>query len=78
MSPEEVEKRIKRLRKDLEQHNYNYYSLSQPTISDFEFDRMMEDLQALALRERPDLRASRAPGAGSAGACLSFWAWPQP
>ena len=47
MSPEEVEKRIKRLRKDLEQHNYNYYSLSQPTISDFEFDRMMEDLQAL-------------------------------
>ncbi len=47
MSPEEVEKRIKKLRKDLEQHNYNYYSLSQPTISDFEFDMMMEDLQAL-------------------------------
>ncbi|WP_165154918.1 NAD-dependent DNA ligase LigA [Parabacteroides sp. ZJ-118] len=43
----EVENRIKTLREALEQHNYNYYVLSAPTISDFEFDRMMRELQEL-------------------------------
>ena len=47
MPQEEVEKRINKLRKDLDLHNFNYYNLSQPTISDFEFDVMMNDLQAL-------------------------------
>ncbi len=47
MSPEEVEKRIKKLRKEIEQHNFNYYNLNQPSISDFEFDMMVEDLLAL-------------------------------
>jgi DNA ligase (NAD+) len=47
MSPEEVKKRINQLRKDIEQHNDNYYNLNQPTISDFEFDLMMNDLIAL-------------------------------
>jgi DNA ligase (NAD+) len=47
MLPEEVKKRIVKLRQDIEQHNYNYYKLNQPTISDFEFDLLMGDLQAL-------------------------------
>ncbi len=47
MSTEEVKKRIAKLRREVEQHNYNYYNLSQPTISDFEFDLMMNDLTAL-------------------------------
>ncbi len=44
---EKVEARIKELREMLEQHNYNYYVLSAPTISDFEFDKMMRELQEL-------------------------------
>lgn len=39
--------RIKALREALEQHNYNYYVLSAPTISDREFDEMMKELQTL-------------------------------
>jgi len=42
-----VEARIKELRDTLEMHNYNYYVLSSPTISDFEFDKLMKELQAL-------------------------------
>lgn len=42
-----VEDRIKALREELDQHNYNYYVLSQPTISDFEYDRLMKELQGL-------------------------------
>ena len=44
---EEVEARIKELRDALEMHNYNYYVLSSPTISDFEFDKLMKELQTL-------------------------------
>lgn len=43
----EIEVKIKRLRDELEQHNYNYYVLSNPTISDREFDEMMKGLEAL-------------------------------
>ncbi|WP_300760876.1 NAD-dependent DNA ligase LigA [uncultured Parabacteroides sp.] len=39
--------KIKALREALEQHNYNYYVLSAPTISDREFDEMMKELQTL-------------------------------
>ncbi len=47
MLQEEARKRINQLRKDIEQHNHNYYKLSQPTITDFEFDILMGDLLAL-------------------------------
>ena len=39
--------RIDFLRKELERHNYNYYVSSSPTISDYEFDQMMQELQRL-------------------------------
>ncbi len=44
---DEIEARIGQLRKELEEHNYNYYVLNAPTISDREFDRLMEELQHL-------------------------------
>ncbi len=44
---EEIEVKIKSLREELERHNYNYYVLSAPTISDREFDMKMKELQAL-------------------------------
>ena len=43
----EIESRIKQLREELEQHNYRYYVLSAPTISDKSFDGMMSMLQSL-------------------------------
>lgn len=43
----EAKDKIKALREALEQHNYNYYVLSAPTISDREFDEMMKELQTL-------------------------------
>ncbi|MDR2680054.1 MAG: NAD-dependent DNA ligase LigA [Tannerella sp.] len=43
----EIVLKISRLREELEQHNYNYYVLSAPTISDREFDDRMKELQAL-------------------------------
>ena len=38
---------IKILRDELNQHNYNYYVLDNPTISDFEFDQKLKQLQDL-------------------------------
>lgn len=38
---------IKNLRDELNQHNYNYYVLDKPTISDFEFDQKLKQLQDL-------------------------------
>ena len=43
----EVKEQIERLRNELHRHNYNYYVLSVPEISDQEFDRMMRELQDL-------------------------------
>lgn len=42
-----VKEQIEALRKELEQHNYNYYVLSAPVISDQEFDAKMKALQEL-------------------------------
>lgn len=42
--------RIEFLRKELNRHNYQYYVLSTPTISDFEFDQLMKELQELEKR----------------------------
>lgn len=41
---ETVKQQIKSLRNMLHMHNYNYYVLSQPTISDYEFDHLMKHL----------------------------------
>lgn len=42
-----MKEKIETLRKELEQHNYNYYVLSSPVISDYEFDMKMKELQQL-------------------------------
>jgi DNA ligase (NAD+) len=45
-----VENKIKALREELRQHNYNYYVLDEPSISDFEFDIKLKELQELELK----------------------------
>ena len=42
-----IKDQIESLRRELEQHNYNYYVLSSPTITDFDFDAKLKELQAL-------------------------------
>jgi len=42
-----IKDQIESLRRELEQHNYNYYVLSTPTISDKDFDLKLKQLQEL-------------------------------
>ncbi|HOR60527.1 MAG TPA: NAD-dependent DNA ligase LigA [Bacteroidales bacterium] len=41
---ENIEFRIKKLSKELNKHNHNYYVLNNPSISDFEFDKLLAEL----------------------------------
>ena len=43
----EIKEHIESLRKELREHNHKYYVLDQPTISDYEFDMMLKELQEL-------------------------------
>jgi len=54
------QERIISLTKVLNQHNYNYYVLNNPTISDFEFDKMLEELADLEKRF-PEFRQPDSP-----------------
>ena len=47
MNSEEARQRIAELSEELERHNYNYYILANPTISDYEFDMKLEELSRL-------------------------------
>ena len=51
---------IKNLRADLNLHNYNYYVLDKPTISDFEFDQKLKQLQDLEA-QHPDFFDENSP-----------------
>ena len=42
-----IQQQIETLRAELHRHNHNYYVLNAPEITDFEFDRMMRELQDL-------------------------------
>ena len=56
-----VKEKIDQLRAELHQHNYNYYVLNAPEISDKEFDNRMRELQELE-KEHPELpRTTNSP-----------------
>ncbi|WP_304286056.1 NAD-dependent DNA ligase LigA [Porphyromonas endodontalis] len=55
-----VEERIEQLRSEIEQHNYRYYVLSTPLISDVEFDRLMQQLIDLEA-QHPELITPTSP-----------------
>ena len=57
---EEIKSRIDKLTKELRQHNHNYYVLSQPVISDYEFDMLLKELQKLE-GQYPDLAHENSP-----------------
>ena len=60
MTKEEARERIAALSEELEQHNYNYYILAKPTINDYEFDMMLEELARLE-REFPEFLLPSSP-----------------
>jgi len=60
MNREQAEARIKELRKLLEHHNYLYYVLDQPQITDAEYDRLFFELKALE-EQYPDLLTPDSP-----------------
>ncbi|WP_313384251.1 NAD-dependent DNA ligase LigA [Chishuiella sp.] len=49
----DIQNKILNLREELNQHNYNYYVLDNPTVSDFEFDLKLKELKRLE-DENPD------------------------
>ena len=52
--------RILQLRRELNEHNYKYYVLNQPTIGDQEFDFLMHELQNLEARH-PEMADPASP-----------------
>ena len=55
-----AKEQIEQLRSQLHDHNYNYYVLSQPKISDFEFDALMHQLIELE-KEHPEYDDANSP-----------------
>lgn len=55
-----AKEQIEQLRRELERHNYQYYVLDRPTISDFEYDRMLRALEDLE-QEHPELITPDSP-----------------
>lgn len=55
-----VETRILELRSELDQHNYRYHVLDEPTIPDAEYDRLFHELKALE-EQHPQLVTSDSP-----------------
>ena len=52
--------RIEQLRRELHEHNYRYYVLNQPSISDYDFDQLMHELQDLEARH-PEMADPNSP-----------------
>ncbi|MBE7031862.1 MAG: NAD-dependent DNA ligase LigA [Ruminococcaceae bacterium] len=64
-----VENEILQLRKELEEHNYNYYVMDNPTISDFEYDAMIQRLIKLE-EENPQFADENSPTKRVGGVAL--------
>ena len=60
MNKEEAKVRIEELCKIIENHNYNYYILAQPTISDYDFDMLLNELISLE-KQYPEFITADSP-----------------
>ncbi|WP_202080910.1 NAD-dependent DNA ligase LigA [Caldalkalibacillus salinus] len=60
MNKEQAQKRMEELYAQIEEHNYQYYVLDRPIVTDQEYDHMMQDLIRLEA-EHPDLKAPHSP-----------------
>jgi len=60
MNREEARARAAQLRRQIEEHNYNYYVLDQPVISDAEYDALLRELEELET-QFPELATPESP-----------------
>ncbi|MBO7287176.1 MAG: NAD-dependent DNA ligase LigA [Bacteroidales bacterium] len=60
MNKEEAKVRINELSQIIENHNYNYYILAQPTISDYDFDMLLNELISLE-KQYPEFITADSP-----------------
>ncbi|HKW39063.1 MAG TPA: NAD-dependent DNA ligase LigA [Burkholderiales bacterium] len=67
---ENIRRRAEELRRDIEAHNYRYYVLDDPSISDAEYDRLFRELAALETAN-PGLVTPDSPTQRVGGAALS-------
>ncbi|BCX88429.1 DNA ligase (NAD+) [Methylomarinovum tepidoasis] len=58
--PEEIRRRVEQLRREIEYHNYRYYVLDEPVISDAEYDALMAQLRRLE-EQYPELITPDSP-----------------
>ena len=66
----EAQQRIKELTEALTEANYRYYVLDNPTMPDFEYDRLLRELEELE-EANPELRAANSPTQRVGGEALS-------
>ncbi len=60
MVEEKIKKRIKELREEIRKHEYKYYVLDNPEISDYEYDQLMRQLEELE-EKYPELKTEDSP-----------------
>ena len=60
MNKNEAKKKIEKLREEINNHNYKYYIENNPIISDFEFDKLLKELEKLE-SDFPDLVTTDSP-----------------
>ena len=57
---EKIRRRAGELRREIEEHNYRYYDLDAPIISDAEYDRLFKELEEVE-RKHPELKSADSP-----------------
>jgi DNA ligase (NAD+) len=72
-----IKKRIEELRAEINEHNYRYYVLDAPVISDAQYDKLLRELQQLEQQQpglitpdSPTQRVGAAPANDLDGQCL--------
>ena len=60
MNTLDIQQKITQLSKELEEHNYRYYILSHPVVSDYQFDMMLKELQDLE-EKYPEFASPNSP-----------------
>ncbi|WP_075036105.1 NAD-dependent DNA ligase LigA [Halobacillus dabanensis] len=60
MNATEAQQKIETLRQELEQYSYEYHTLDTPSVSDYEYDKKMQELISLE-EEYPDLQTPDSP-----------------
>jgi DNA ligase (NAD+) len=66
---ESIKNKIEELKKTINEHNHNYYVLDNPTISDFEYDMLMNQLVEIE-EKHPELKTADSPSQRVGGVAL--------